>query len=91
MMALLIGGAQDGKVVEVPATHSVAGWEPPKPGLDPATGIVWGREVSYQRTEVNLFGVTLPVFVQQGWPAERMEATLADLLLSDLAKSLAQQ
>lgn len=90
-MALMVGGSQDGKVIETRNTPAMEGWEAPKPGLDPDTGIVWGRRVQYRQTTVSVFGVTMSVFIQEGWPEERIEATLAANLLSDLARQLADQ
>lgn len=91
MIALMVGGAMDAQVIDTANVPSIRGMEPPKPGLDPDTGITWGRHVEYVLTEVEVLSLKVRVFILDGWPQERIEATLAAALLSDLAHRLAQQ
>lgn len=91
MIALMIGGPQDGQVIETDNVSRLEGREPPKPGLDLDTDVLCGKPVYYDRTEVEILSVKVPVFIQRDWPAERVEATLAAHLLSDLAHRLAEQ
>lgn len=94
MRALLIGGSQDGVVMEVPmATSTIEGVQPPKMSLAERLDelIEPIPTVRYERRVIELWDVSIPVYVLPDWPVERIEATLARVLLSDVAHVLSEE
>lgn len=93
MRALLIGGYQDGVVMDVPMmSDSIEGLTPPHFRLqDVHLGTIHPpTKVRYQRQVLTIWDVSIPVYILVGWPQERIEATLAKVLLSDVAHGLAE-
>ncbi len=90
---LMFGSHYDGELVKVP--HPGEPWfvaEAPKPSLisfagDPFDDLTI-RRVAYLPREIVFFDTLLLVHVQEGWPKERLNAQLADHLLSDKAKAV---
>jgi hypothetical protein len=92
MKALMVGGYQDGCVLDVTeATSTIEGLVPPRFRLaDVHLGTMHPpTHVRYERRTITLWDVEIPVYVMAGWPEERIEATLAARLLSPLAHELA--
>lgn len=91
MIALMVGGPLDGQVHEVTPTDKIDAWEPTRPSIRAEEWAKTPRTVQYRRTEMEILGLKIPVFILDDWPAERIEATLVTNLLSDLARRLAEQ
>lgn len=74
-------------------TSSIEGLQPPRFRLDgiQLDTVIEPVRVRYERRVIELWDTSIPVYVLVGWPQERIEATLAKVLLSDLAHSLAEK
>jgi hypothetical protein len=91
----MIGGPADGQIYDVapPVTGTINAQAPPRmrPSAPVEEAIEWPPLLRYHRQQVAVFGVLIPIYVMEGWPDERAEATLSTLLLSELALSLAEE